>query len=276
MVLELGTSHFAHIHYNHVATNMRPNILGIQFRRNHSSIEQEQRSLKREISSTAETDFISALSDTVDWRKPATFMPAYDAVILGGSGDFDFDGSRADDDEAKLTSGRLLEKLRPLLTYIFEHDVPTFGICYGHQMLGAFAGARVVCDATQKKTLSHQVKLLAVEESAAPVCTDLPNTFWAHYAHKDVLDRVPEGATLLMNGGTRCKVSALRYKNNIYSTQFHPELSYTDLVERMTSAPQYLPEGVSVREVFKDEADSSKMLHNFCRLTKRVAQERFT
>lgn len=241
---------------------MRLKILGIQFRKNPNSVAQEQACVQREAGIYADVEFVSALDDTIDWQYPETIMEAYHGVVLGGSGEFDFDGNRAEDDPARKISYELLGKLRPLFEYLFEHDIPTLGICYGHQILGAFAGAQVHYDEQQKKSRSHEVKLM-VDKNDVFIFSDLPDSFQAHYGHKDVLDRVPEGAVLLMNGGDECRVSALQFKNNIYTTQFHPELTFDDMVERIENSPGYLPEGTVAEEVFSKDPDSNKILRNF-------------
>jgi GMP synthase (glutamine-hydrolysing) len=241
---------------------MRPTILGIQFRVAPAMIEREQAAMVREAGTYADIEFVSALDISVNWNEPAALMAPYHGVILGGSGDFDFDGGRLEDDTARQQSYVFLEQLRPLFQYLFDHDVPTLGICYGHQLLGAFAGAQVKRDEVQKKTRSHPVKLI-VDKNDYFLFSDLPDTFYAQYGHKDSLDRVPEGAVLLMNGGEECKVSALRYKNNIYTTQFHPELTLEDMIARMHASPDYLPEGVVAEEVFKDSPDANRILRNF-------------
>ncbi len=248
-------------------------ILGIQFRIKEKSISHEQETIIRELGSEVQIDFVSALDTSIDWHFPEVVLEGYSGVVLGGSGDLDFDGGRPSDDEARRLSYEILGRLRPLFEYIFEHDIPTLGICYGHQILGAFAGAQVHSDAAQKKTRSHEVRLL-VDTNNYFLFSDLPNSFYAHYGHKDVLDRVPEGAVLLMNGGDQCRVSALQYKNNIYTTQFHPELTYRDMVERIKNSPGYLPEGVAVDEIFKDDPHSNKILKNFGRFVCEHANTR--
>jgi GMP synthase (glutamine-hydrolysing) len=244
---------------------MQAHILGIQFRKKPETALLEQASITRELGEAVTVGFVSALDATLDWQYPETIMQAYHGVILGGSGDFDFDGGRPDDDEAKRISYEFLGRLRPLFSYLFEHDIPTLGICYGHQLLGAFAGAQVVNDHEQKKSRSHEVRLLS-EHNDHFLFTGVPQRFFAHYGHKDSLDRVPEGAVLLAEGGSECKVSALRYKNNIYTTQFHPELTVADMYERMKYSPGYLPEGAVIEELFKDDTHSNRVLHNFGRL----------
>lgn len=241
---------------------MRPKILGVQFRKSKDTIEQEQACIVREAGVYTDVEFVSALDDTLDWNFPETIMERYDGVILGGSGDFDFDGNRDENDEARKISYELLGKLRPLFTYLFDNDIPTLGICFGHQLLGAFAGAQVKCFEQQRKTTSHTLHFM-VDKNDYFLFSDFPDSFDAQYAHRDALDRVPEGATLLLNGGDQCKVSALRFKTNIYTTQFHPELTYEDMTKHLRKMPEYLPEGKVLEEVFKETPHSTKILQNF-------------
>lgn len=241
---------------------MRPKILVIQFRKNPDAVASEQAGMQREVGVYTEVDFVSALDASIDWQYPEAVMEGYGGVILGGSGEFDFDGGRDENDAARKISYELLGKLRPLFTYLFDNDIPTLGICYGHQLLGAFAGAQVRYSEQEKKSRSHEVKLM-IDKHDVFLFSDLPDSFYAHYGHKDVLDRVPDGAVLLMNGGDECRISALRYKNNIYTTQFHPELTGEEMIERLSRTPGYLPEGTIASEVIKDDPNSNKILRNF-------------
>ncbi len=250
---------------------MRPKILGIQFRKSEKTLAQEQACMQREAGVYTDVEFVSALDDTIDWQFPEVIMEGYHGVILGGSGDFDFDGNRATDDPARQMSYELLGKLRSLFQYLFDHDIPTLGICYGHQLLGAFAGAQVKYSEQQKKNRSHEVKLL-VDKNDYFLFADLPESFQAHYGHKDSLDRIPDGAVLLMHGGEECQVSALKYKENIYTVQFHPELNFADMVERINSSPGYLPEGTVAAEIFKDEPHSNTILQNFSKFVALQAE----
>ena len=251
--------------------NMKPTILVLQFRRNPMNIAMEQASLRREIEDTIKLVYVSALDTTILWDQPVDLLAPYHGVILGGSGDFDFDGGRFDADDAKCMSYTLLERLSPLLEYIFDHDVPTLGICYGHQILGAFAGAAVTHDTTQKKTRSHHVEVIR-EQADSGLFIGVPDTFYAHYGHKDSLDRVPIGAELLVSGGEACKVSALRYKQNIYTTQFHPELTFDDMLLRMEAVPDYLPPGIKAEEIFMRDTHSNLIVRNFGRLVVVLAE----
>lgn len=238
------------------------NILLIQFRLKEKAAHLEKLSILRELGGGANLIAISALDTEINWSKPELLLKNSSGVILGGSGDFDFDGGRSDTDEVKHASFALLDTLKPLLNYIFENDIPTLGICYGHQLIAAFAGAIVSHDCEQKKNGSHPVNLLVNKEEYV-IFTDLPDSFYAHYVHKDSLTSLPPGAKVLISGGNCCQYSALCYKNHIFSTQFHPELTFEDMFLRIEAYPNYLPEGVTVPDIFKSDTNSNKILQNF-------------
>lgn len=248
-------------------------ILVLQFRKNPEFIAREQNCLRRELGTGMEIDFIDVLEKELNWNSPETIIFGYQGVILGGSGDLDFDGNRPPDDDARLASRELLKKLTPFFQYLFDYDIPTLGICYGHQILGAFAGVKVCFDAGQRKTCSHEVRLM-VDRSKSALVSNLPDKFHAHYGHKDVLEKVPEGAVLLFSGGEKCQVSALQYKNNIFTFQFHPELSHIDIKNRAASSPDYLPAGVSVDEIFIDDNRSNMIIRNFSWLVESTLSKR--
>lgn len=241
-----------------------PKILCIQFRKNPATLEQEQRAIEREVGTYCEVSFLDAHEPDIPWTEPEALLTGYAGVVLGGSGDYDFDGGRPLDDQARLESQRFLSLLQPLFRHLFERDVPTLGICYGHQLLGAFAGAQVRYDEKQKKMRSHELRLM-VDAQDHFLFSGLPETMHAQYGHKDSLDRVPEGATLLMTGGEACQISALRYRQNIYTTQFHPELTGEDLISRLQNSPGYLPEGAIVEELVTNDPNSNRILQNFSR-----------
>lgn len=243
-------------------SSMRSRILILQFRTNRASIEHEQQCFVREAGIYTDTDFLDALDTSIDFNVPESIMNGYCGVILGGSGDLDFDGGRKNDDSVRALSFGLLERLRPFFAYLFENDIPTLGICYGHQMVGAFAGALVHFDERQTKSRTHELKIV-VSKTDHFIFSDLPNTFYAQYNHKDVLAHIPQGATLLMSGGESCQVSALQYKKNIYTVQFHPELNRRDMIQRIKSSTGYHVEGVILEEIFRDEPDSNRILRNF-------------
>lgn len=243
----------------------RPTITLIQFRERSEASRMEYQSIIREVSPWADVVPVCGLTEDVMRQ-----VNGSDGVIFGGSGDLDFDGARSTDDEVRRRTKQVFESMTHVLDHVFAIDLPTFGICFGHQMMGAFRGSLVYHDSNQSKQKTHTV-ILQSEGQDHRVCNEIPVTFTAQYGHKDVLAHVPSGATLLAHGGDSCRISALAYSRNIISTQFHPELTLADMHERVAHIPNYLPDGVAVEDVFQDTPHAQTWLHNFARL---VAVER--
>lgn len=237
-------------------------ILVIQFRTSGENRKEEMTCLRRCMSDTAALTSVSALDTSVPWHDPELVLSSYDGVVLGGSGDFDFDGGRAEGDPARRTSYEFLERLSPLCAHVFATDTPTFGICYGHQLIAAWTGAQVRHDPVQQKTGTYLVSRTALGEQDG-VFETLPDTIHAQYGHKDSVCDVPQQSVLLMDGGERCRAAALRYHTAIYTTQFHPELRGVDMINRLNRTPGYIPEGVSAEEVVVDDPHGEMICRRF-------------
>lgn len=65
-----------------------------------------------------------------------------------------------------------------------------------------------------------------------PVLQNLPGSFRAFGGHKESCQNVPPRAKLLA-GSEMCPVQMIRVKQNIYATQFHPELDKQGLALRI-------------------------------------------
>ncbi|MBP9717128.1 MAG: gamma-glutamyl-gamma-aminobutyrate hydrolase family protein [Candidatus Pacebacteria bacterium] len=238
----------------------RPTILLVQFRQTPAADLLECQSIEREVATFAAVKTVCGVTGNV-----LAELDGIDGVILGGSGDYDFDGARSPDDPVRARTEMLFRSLGPTLDYLFATDTPLLGICFGHQLMGAFRGASVYHDTQQSKLKTHTVTLHE-EGRNHRLFANMPTTFDAQYGHKDVLAHVPIGARLLAHGGESCRVSALAYSDNIISTQFHPELTLSDMHDRVAHIPHYLPEGTTVDEVFFDTPHARTILHNFAKV----------
>lgn len=237
-------------------------IVVIQFRIDERKVSDEERAFLNVFqNSSVDISFKNATSDSLQWSDPLAVLEGADGVILGGSGDFDFDGGRAHTDEFRIASHQFLIKMKPLLEYISEQDFPTIGICFGHQILARSVGTPVVHDTLQAKEGRHEVSLTADAKNDF-LFKDLPHCFPVHYGHKDSLATLPEGATLLAYGD-KCSYSALRFGNNRYGFQFHPELEISD-TKRVCAVEKNLSHRLSNIES-NDERfiHAKKLLENF-------------
>lgn len=72
--------------------------------------------------STVTVSFKNAFLDNLDWNLPEEILEDACGVILGGSGEFDFDGGRELFDEKKTASHALVISMQPFLS-ILEHAI---------------------------------------------------------------------------------------------------------------------------------------------------------
>ncbi len=236
-------------------------ILVIQSRNNLETIVSEQDGYRRAVGEHGVVNFISSLDDSLPWNLPERIIESYDAVILGGSGDYDFDGGREHDDVARIISNQIVERIQNLIQYVIDRDFPFLAICFGHQIVSEVLGVKVIHDHSQKKAGSYHVTLTG-EGRKDTLFSHLPETFFAQYMHKDSLSDCPNGATLLASSDC-CRASALRFGTRVYTLQFHPELTAEDLAWKLEDIPGYLHESIDPRSVVKPSPEASTIIPRF-------------
>ena len=140
-------------------------------------------------------------------------VTAYDAVILGGSGDF----SVVERDQP------FFQPMAVLLRSLVDLSFPTFGCCFGFQLLVDAMGGTVIRDPENSELGSVDVELTD-EGADDPLFGQLPRTFIAQMGHFDRATVLPQGIPNLASS-QRCGFQALRVPGApIWATQFHPEL----------------------------------------------------
>ena len=152
----------------------------------------------------------------------------FDAVFIGGSGNY----SAAGESE---WLDRTLASLRVLL----EMRKPTFASCWGFQAFARAAGGRCINDPQHAELGTIELELTDAGASD-PLFGSLPRTFVGQAGHEDHVVELPPGAVLLASSRTVAN-QAFRFADApIYCTQFHPELDKTALVGRLENYPQYV------------------------------------
>lgn len=254
--------HSSLLHYEYVILEKMKKIIVIQFRTSEKTLLEEEEAFRGKLNHIeVELIFKNAFLDELAWEKPETILEDAHAVVLGGSGDFDFDGGRDENDEKLKMSHALVQKMSPFLEYLEANDFPTLAVCFGHQIFGKFAGVAIVNDKAQAKVGSHKVSLTE-EGKKDDLFKDLPTEFVAQYGHKDSLSMLPKNAILLANGD-QCLHSALRFGRRRYSVQFHPELDIKDVLQKFASHPDYLPNGLTPEKLILESPYATQILINF-------------
>ncbi len=143
-------------------------------------------------------------------QRPPAPASSYDAVVMTGSPL----SVTAPEDWMKRAADDLMAAA--------ARKVPVLGVCFGHQLLAWAHGAHVVKNPQGRETGTVEVTLTP-EGEADPLFRGLPKRFAAQATHEDVVDRVPEGVTLLArNANTLLQAAA--FGPHVRGVQFHPEL----------------------------------------------------
>jgi GMP synthase (glutamine-hydrolysing) len=157
---------------------------------------------------------------------PQVDLAEYSGVIVGGSPFTSSDPA----EQKSATQHRVERELAGLLDRIVEQDFPFLGACYGVGTLGTHQGA--VIDRTFGEPLGGVEIELTEAGIADPVLRGMPRTFTAFTGHKEACSSLPAHAALLASSRA-CPVQMFRIKENLYATQFHPELDVEGLVTRI-------------------------------------------
>ncbi len=141
----------------------------------------------------------------------------YSGVIVGGG-----PGCVSDAPNDKTpTEARIEAAVMGRMPDITARDFPFLGCCYGIGVLGAHLSADVSKARYSEKVGTTSCKM--TEAGAAdPLLSGLPERFDAFVGHKESLQELPKGCSHLLSSDT-CPYQMIRYGENVYATQFHPE-----------------------------------------------------
>lgn len=150
----------------------------------------------------------------------------YSGIMLGGS---PFTGSIPPQHKSD-TQVRVEHELGRLMDVLVAEDHPFLGACYGVGTLGSHQGALI--DSTYAEEISAPTLRLTDDGATDPLLDGVPESFRAYVGHKEAITRLPASATLLVTADA-CPVQMFRVKENLYGTQFHPELNEAGILQRI-------------------------------------------
>ncbi|MGV8966066.1 MAG: glutamine amidotransferase [Cellulomonas sp.] len=157
---------------------------------------------------------------------PALDLDQFAGIFVGGS---PFNSSDPVDRKSEVQR-RVETELAALLDEVVDRDFPFFGACYGVGTLGVHQGAVI------DSTFAEQVGAVPITLTAAgredPLLAGIPATFDALVGHKEACRSLPDHVTLLASSST-CPIQMFRVKQNLYATQFHPELDVAGITLRI-------------------------------------------
>jgi GMP synthase (glutamine-hydrolysing) len=157
---------------------------------------------------------------------PPAELSGYSGIMLGG-GPYCASEPPLKKDLAQVECEAMLSKL---MDQVVAEDFPFFGTCYGigivvtHQK-GEVAKQHVEVIGAYRINLTEAAK-------HDKLLQGFPSNFLAYSGHKESCTRLPDNAVLLASSQF-CPVHMFRIKQNIYVTQFHPELDAEGLAVRI-------------------------------------------
>lgn len=155
---------------------------------------------------------------------PPINLDDFSGVIIGG-GPFN-----SSDVEKSPVQVRVEAEVGGLLDQIVPRDFPFLGACYGIGTLGTHQGA--VVDRTYSEPVGPTLISLTDQGRVDRLFQGLPDSFEAFLGHKEAIRKLPAHAVNLAFSDA-CPVQAFRVGNNVYATQFHPELDVAGIDVRV-------------------------------------------
>jgi GMP synthase (glutamine-hydrolysing) len=119
-----------------------------------------------------------------------------------------------------------------------EKQIPTLGICYGHQLLAHGLGGAVDWNPKGREVGTIAVTLHP-ESQTDSLFAGLPEAITVNLSHRQTVLELPPDATLLASS-TMADHIAFRYGENVWGLQFHPEFDR----DVMQSYIRYAREGL--------------------------------
>jgi GMP synthase (glutamine-hydrolysing) len=115
------------------------------------------------------------------------------------------------------------ERTAQWLKQTVQKGTPVLGVCYGHQLLAHALGGRTGPNPAGRQIGTVQAKLIDSAKSD-PLLQHLPPVFAAQTSHSEVVLELPPGAERLATSPLDNNF-AIRFKENVWGVQFHPEFS---------------------------------------------------
>lgn len=155
-------------------------------------------------------------------------------------------------------------RMEAWLRDVVPAGVPTFGICFGHQILAQALGGEVVRNPRGREIGTKKI----VKKLHDPIFEGLDDELHANVTHLDTVSRLPEGAVSLAWSPLEDH-HAIRFSATCYGVQFHPEID-ADIMRGYVEARReiLISEGLDADGIHRDISDGgagAETLRNFVR-----------
>ncbi len=169
-----------------------------------------------------------------------------------------------------------LDGMKRVIENIIEHEIPTLGICFGHQVINKFLGGEVITNPLGPEISISRIQL-TLDGIVDPIFKGLTGAkIQVYSSHVDVVSKIGDGViSLAWNEQTQFQ--ATRYGNFIYTVQFHPEYNkqimefyikqnWNLLKTGHLRNPLYISNPDVILKANKKIVNNKRMLENFVQL----------
>jgi GMP synthase (glutamine-hydrolysing) len=190
-----------------------------------------------------------------------TGLSSYDGVAITGSALNVYEG------------GAHIERQVELARAVFAAGVPFFGSCWGMQVAVTAAGGRV-----RRNPLGREfgfARRIELGEAGArhPMFRGKPPVFEAITVHRDDIERLPEGATVLASNDMGVQALELQHgRGSCWGVQYHPEYSFSEIAATALRYGATLIE----EQLFADQAELQSYVAELRRLEQNPRDRRLT
>lgn len=171
-------------------------------------------------------------------------LDEYDAFFIGGAGEY---SATQDYDWMPFALD--------LIRYAHDASLPTFGSCWGHQLIARALGGRVEHDPHRAELGCHNINLTEAgkhDELFAP----FPDSFLANMGHHDRVTVLPKGGIELADNHSQPNEAFRIEGKPMYGTQFHSELDRKREGERLIKYRKFYIDQLHSEETFQVVMDS--------------------
>jgi GMP synthase (glutamine-hydrolysing) len=145
---------------------------------------------------------------------------------------------------------------------VVDRGIPTFGICFGHQLL-----ARALGGAVRPNPSGHEIGTRSIERCVQdPLLPGPASSFEANCFHADTVSTPPAGATVLARSA-KDSHQCLRFTESCYGVQFHPEFDRRVMASLITARRSFVEAaGLPATELLdgaRDTPEGRRVLQRF-------------
>jgi GMP synthase (glutamine-hydrolysing) len=150
-------------------------------------------------------------------------LEGIDGVIIGGSGDFSVHHP---------LSSAFVSPLFKTLDELAKRTIPTFGICFGHQLIGTWLGGTVKTDPERAELGTVTVAKTGRAKECEMLNLFAPR-FFVHCGHSDLVTECPAGATVILSNQAVETQGFAVDGIPMVSVQFHPDMTAMEARDRL-------------------------------------------